>query len=101
MTNVNQEFTTVTVVESKDPSADMSVIGSNTLLGGMFGMNPNIAEARGVFIAQDVNGNHSAAVVDYVAGREVPLVVTERTIQDVVYERLSASFDKINGAIEG
>lgn len=99
MTNKAQ-FQTTTVVESKNPSADLATIGANTTVGGIFGLNANVAEARGVLITRDVNGGHSAAMIDYNASRETPLVVTERTIADAVYNRLADSFDKISQAIE-
>lgn len=95
----NSEYQTTTVVESKNPSADAATIGANTSLGGLFGFNPNIAEARGVLIARSVDGTHTASTIDYNATRETPLVIAERTINEVVYGRLSESFDKISGAI--
>jgi hypothetical protein len=39
-------------------------------------------------------------MIDYNASRETPLVVTERTIAEAVYSRLTDSFDKISQAIE-
>ena len=99
MTNEAQ-FQTTTVVESKNPAADLATIGANTTVGGIFGLNANVAEARGVLITRDVSGNHSAAMIDYNASRETPLVVTERTIAEAVYSRLTDSFDKISQAIE-
>lgn len=97
----NSEFQTTTVVESKNPSADVATIGANTAIGGMIGLNPNIVTARGVMISQDTRGGHTATMIDYNAQRETPLVVTERTIAEAVHERLAASFDQISSAISG
>jgi hypothetical protein len=44
------QFQTTTVVESKNPAADLATIGANTTVGGIFGLNANVAEARGVLI---------------------------------------------------
>jgi hypothetical protein len=45
MTNEAQ-FQTTTVVESKNPSADLATIGANTTVGGIFGLNANVAETN-------------------------------------------------------
>ena len=96
----NEEFQTTTQIQSQNPAADVAVLGANTVLGGLFGLNPNVEEARGFMIARTTTGQHVAAIVDYQVARETPLVVTERTVAEAVYGRLSESFDRLNGAIE-
>lgn len=93
MTN---EFQTTTVIESTNPTTDTDVIMGNSVFGGMFGLNQDIKTARMFGVAERANGEHVGVMVVYKHDAETPLQITEKTISDVVHNKLLESFDKIN-----